>query len=242
MVRRRQMIAWWLADRRQLEVVKAALAEHAPRLRLSVSESDLVARGPYELIEAGAVADRYLIEIKFEAGLPPDRPKVWEIDRRIKRDKDYHINERDGSCCLGVYDEWSTKTGDSSFVTFLRVPFRNFFVSQSHYQKYGTWPFDERDHGLPGMLQSYSELLGCATDVSTVGCQLDFLTRKGPKGHWVCPCGSGKRLRCCCQPHVNELSKRIDRNAAARLFNNLKALLILTGQKGTAASIGYRHH
>ena len=52
------MSAWWPADLRQLEEVKAGLAEHAPRLRLWVSESELVARGAYELIEAGAVADR----------------------------------------------------------------------------------------------------------------------------------------------------------------------------------------
>ena len=141
-----------------------------------------------------------------------------------------------------MYDEWTAKTGDPSFASFLRVPFRNFFVSQSHYRKYGTWPFDERDHGLPGMLQSFSELLGCAADVSTVGCQLDFLTREWPKGHWVCPCGSGASLRRCCRPRFNELSKRIDRGIAARLFNNLKALLILTGEKVTAASVGYRHH
>lgn len=154
------MSAWCQVKPRKLEEVKAALVEHAPRLRLRISDAELVARGPYELIEAGAVADRYLVEIRFEAGLPAGRPKVWEIGGRIKRDKDHHINERDGSCCIAVYDEWIAKTGDDSLSSFLRVPFRNFFISQTHFCKYGQWPFEERAHGLPGMLQSYSEFWG----------------------------------------------------------------------------------
>lgn len=235
------MSAWWQADPRKLEEVKAALAEHAPRLRLSVSGTELVARGPYELIEAGAVADRYLVEIKFEAELPANRPRVWEIGGRIKRDRDHHINERDGSCCIVVYDEWTAKSGDDSFGSFLRIPFRNFFVSQTHFRKHGEWPFEERAHGLPGMLQSYSEVLGCAADAHSVGRQLGFLIRQRPKGHWCCPCGSGKRLRHCCRSRVNELSTRINSTLAARLLKNLQDVMIASGQREAAAKLGYRH-
>lgn len=236
------MSAWWRDEPEMLREVKAALAEHAPRLRLSVSESELIARGAYELIEAGTIADRYLVEIRFEAGLPASRPKVWETGGRIKRDKDHHVNERNGSCCIAVYDEWSAKTGDESFGSFLRVPFRNFFISQTHFRKYGEWPFKEREHGLPGMLQSYSEILSCAADAASVGRQLDFLMRQRPKGHWCCPCGSGKRLRYCCRSRLSELSTRINPILAARLLKNLQDVMIVSGQRESAAKIGYSHH
>lgn len=236
------MSAWCQVKPRKLEEVKAALVEHAPRLRLRISDAELVARGPYELIEAGAVADRYLVEIRFEAGLPAGRPKVWEIGGRIKRDKDHHINERDGSCCIAVYDEWIAKTGDDSLSSFLRVPFRNFFISQTHFCKYGQWPFEERAHGLPGMLQSYSEFLGCGADAASVGRHLEFLTHRRPKGHWCCPCGSGKRLRHCCSLRINELSNRINYTLAARLLKNLQdVVMIASGQREGAVKFGYRH-
>lgn len=236
------MSALWQSETRELEEVKAALAEHAPRLRLAISDTELVARGPYELIEAGAVADRYLVEIKFEAGLPASRPKVWEIGGRIKRAKDHHINERDGSCCIAVYDEWIAKTGDDSLGSFLRVPLRNFFISQTHFRKYGEWPFEERAHGLPGMLKSYSEFLGCTADAQSVGRQLGFLRHQRPKGHWCCPCGSGKRLRDCCRSQLNDLSTRINPALATRLLKNLQDVLTVSCQKEEAAKIGYCHH
>lgn len=236
------MSAWWQAEPLKLEEVKAELAEHAPRLRLGVSDTELIARGPYELIEAGAVADRYLVEIKFEAGMPASRPKVWEIGGRIKRTKDHHVNERDGSCCIAVYDEWIATTGDDSLSSFLRVPFRNFFISQTHFRKYGEWPFEERAHGLPGMLESYSEFLGCAADAPSVGRHLEFLTHQRPKGHWCCPCGRGKRLRDCCRSRVNDLSTRINPTLAARLLKNIQDVMIASGQTEAASSIGYRPH
>ena len=236
------MSAWWQVETRKLEEVKAAIAEYAPRLRLDVSDTEIVARGPYELIEDGAVADRYLIEIKFEAGVPASRPKVWEIGGRIKRNKEHHINERDGSCCIAVYDEWIVKTGNDLLSSFLRVPFRNFFISQTHFRKYGEWPFDERAHGLPGMLQSYSEFLGCAADAASVGHHLEFLTHQRLKGHWCCPCGSGKRLRDCCRSRLNDLSTRINSTLAARLLKNLQDVMIASSQREAAAKLGYCHH
>jgi hypothetical protein len=166
---------------------------------------------------------------------------VWEIGGRIKRNKDHHINQRDGSCCIAVHDEWIARTGKDSLSSFLRVPFRNFFISQAHFYKYGEWPFEERPHGLPGMMQSYSEFLGCVEDAASVGRHLEFLTHQRPKGHWCCPCGSGKRLRHCCRLRINELSTRINSRLADRLLKNLQDVMVASGQREAAASFGYSH-
>jgi hypothetical protein len=236
-----RMDRWWFDQPMRLEEFKNALKAHAPRLRVAVSSDHLVARGPYELCDNGALLDRYSVEIRYEPGGPMDLPKVWETGGRIERKQAFHINEGDGSCCLSVIDEWPALTGDHSFAGFLQGPFRNFFLSQTHYRLKGEWPFKDRAHGLPGLLESYSELVGCAPEATAVGRLLEFLSIPQPKGHWACPCGSGLPRRRCCREKLNAIAVRIPPQMAERLLANLKRLLEHSGKSAVAESINYRH-
>jgi hypothetical protein len=225
--------AWWRTDTDHLRSVEDALGLHAPNLRLIVTDTTMIARGAYELRDQKGVADRWLVELQFH---PSDKfkwPKVWEIEERIPRIEDRHVNKLDQSCCLEVTDEWIALTGDDTFPGFLLGPFRNYFISQSHFERTGEWPFDQRPHGLAGMVEAYSDLLGVPCDVRIVGRTLSFLTLEHAKGHWPCACGSDRRLRDCCRDRLNTLRERIRPQMAARLFRNLQSLVTVQDKRAS---------
>jgi hypothetical protein len=52
---------------------------------------------------------------------------------------------------------------------------------------------------------------------------LDYLAAKKVKGHWPCPCRSGKKLRDCHSYQIKELRNNISRKDAERSFATPKA-------------------
>jgi uncharacterized protein YciI len=226
MVELSNVVPWWIGEPAKLEELKHALQEHAPRLRLHVDQHTLVARGPFALTSDGETQDVYAIEIRFHPSDPEAEPKVWEIGGSIEQKEDNHISNSDDTCCLGVLDEWMAKTGDTSFAGFLTGPLWNFFLSQSIFRRTGKWIFDQRSHGLPGMVEAYAELIGdTEPTLERVARTLSFLSLRRPKGHWLCPCGSGRRVRSCCRPKLQGV--KLSPDIAARLFNRLATQAVL---------------
>lgn len=213
---------WWRSSPELLTELKDALSHHAPCLWLDEGEERLVARGIYELIDDNERLDSYAIEIVYKGVDPTAEPQVWEIGGAIERIKDNHINDRDGACCTGVYDEWRALTGDTSFAGFLQGPLRNFFLSQSIYRRTGRWVFGERAHGVDGMIEAYGALVEDPThDAERVGRTLSFLALGRAKGHWRCPCGTNLPVRSCCLDRLKRVANRIAPDLAARLFDQL---------------------
>ncbi len=238
MVELKDAVPWWLGDRAKLEELKQALQEHAPRLRLHVGQDTLVVRGPFALAADGEAQDVYAIEIRFEPHDPEAEPKVWEIGGAIERKEDNHISNSDGACCLGVVDEWLAKTGDASFAGFLAGPLWNFFLSQTIFRRTGKWIFDQRSHGLPGMVEAYGELVGDPEPaLERVARTLSFLSLRQTKGHWVCPCGSSKPVRNCCRPRLQGV--RLSPDIAARLFDRLAGQAVLAKMAAKKEDLWY---
>lgn len=48
--------------------------------------------------------------------------------------------------------------------SYLDGPVRNYFVAQLSYEQTGKWPFGEWQHGKPGLLQAYGEVLGVTAE------------------------------------------------------------------------------
>jgi len=132
---------------------------------------------------------------------PRREPQVFETGSRIPRNPDRHVNH-DGSCCVTVWEDWLAREGDKSFYGYVNGPLREFFFSQYYFETRGRWPFGERSHYAKGLLEAYAEALGIPCKEAKVIYHLRLLSKQWPKGHWACPCGSGKKLRYC---HRNEL-------------------------------------
>lgn len=202
------------ADVRELE---SAIRERYTDLRLVIENGSPVFRGSFPVVHEGQELDRFLVEIVFPKGIN-HLPLIREIGGRIPRTTDRHTFSG-GSICTEV-PELTLLRGDYSLLSYLDGPVRNYFIGQSLFEKGKPWPFNEWSHGKSGLLQAYGEILGVSGE-PVIRRYLDYLGHKKVKGHWQCPCGSGKQLRQCHIVVMRKLQKvvppPIARQALVRL-------------------------
>src|SRR5207253_22252 len=151
---------------------------------------------------------------------PKGTPILRETGGRIPWVSHRHVNPN-GVACPIVPEEWLLNPQHDSVLAFLDGPVRNFFLGQSLAERGDAWPFGERPHGRAGLLQSYGEMLG-TTDQSAIPAYLDCLSRREIKGHFECPCGSGKRVRNCHLAELQKLHQKILPSVAAAALVALK--------------------
>lgn len=180
--------------------MERAVQETYPDLRLVMEGGRPIFRGSFPVVHDSKVLDRFSIEIEFPAGITK-LPSIREIGGRIPKHRDHHVSD-DGTICTEV-PELILLRGGYSLVSYLDGAVRNYFLGQLLVEQGEPWPFGEWDHGKPGLLQAYGEILG-VTGEQEIRRFLDCLGHKKVKGHWNCPCGSGKRIRDC---HVDAIRK-----------------------------------
>ena len=134
----------------------------------------------------------------------PDRlPRAKEVGGQIRTDYE-HVN-LDGTLCLAVaieqrrvFFERPTLLG---FVDRLLVPY---FYGYCFWSKHGYHPFDEAAHGSEGILHHYMETLVLRDSLAALAV-ICFLFEHGYRGHHICPCGSGRKVRQCHGPALRAL-------------------------------------
>ena len=207
----------------RLEDVNAVLASCQPELYAVDEGQEFVIRGKYQLRERVAGDDpsppiaEYDIEMGLVKDFPKIEPRVFEVGRRIPREVDRHVSS-DGTCCVTVWEVWLTTAPDASFEAFLTGPIYEFFLSQFWYEINGEWPFGEWSHGQTGLEEACSEVLGLPDEEDQLCAYLRVLSKQRPKGHWPCPCGSGRRLRDCHRERVVALHEKIPPPLATRML------------------------
>ncbi len=143
------------------------------------------------------IRDDYDIEILIPEDYPRNPPKVKEISNKIPRNKDNHVYPSDGTLCLGApLAVKRTFAQERTLLWFTREQVARFLFSYSYKQKYGVMPFGELPHGPEGLLKYYKDLFLVADNWVVLGL-LKVLADDNYRGHTVCPCGSGQKLRNC---------------------------------------------
>ncbi len=208
--------------------VQQAVAKHQPELSVARIDRFIVLEGPFLVYgkdgpsnTLNGVFDSYQIKAGIPAGFPEKEPVVFEEGGRIPRISDRHVFPKDGSCCLGVWEEWLLTAPDHRFASFLTGPMHDYFVSQTYYEAHGVWPFGERSHGKLGVLEAYGDLLGIALNETTIAEYLKLLSRQTIKGHTLCPCGSGLRLRKCHLEDLYQLRQKISPTIAKKMHDSI---------------------
>lgn len=216
------MTPWYRKHPKLLEQVKEDLAAY-PKLRLVIEGDAVAARGSYPVLDVDrrTVLDEYEIEILFPGDYPDRVAIVKEIDGRIPAGQERHMGG-DRVACILVEEEWLLRPDHSSLRVFLAGPVREYFLWQSLVEAGRPEPWKGRDHGIDGAWEVYGEWCG-TTDRAAIRRYLEYLTLKKVKGHLVCPCGSGQRLRDCHREHVSKLRTQIPRKVAARALERVKA-------------------
>jgi len=204
-----------------------ALAFSQPHLELVELDSGFVAKGRYVLNDGprpDGPLEEFEIELLVHAEYPKFEPIVRETGDRIPREVDRHMygNSR---CCTCVWEEWLSVSDDVSFSSFVEGPLHNFFLSQLHFELHNEWPFGERSHGIQGFVESISRILGFRVDQNEAMTHLNTIISKNTKGHWLCVCGSGKKIRDCGTEHVETKRRELNHTNLVLLRDRLKAMI-----------------
>jgi hypothetical protein len=209
-----------------LEEVKAAIAFDQPKLRASMSGENLEIAGSYLVFEKDVVAapggpiTEFDVRIECSPLYPRFEPKVFEVGGKIPREADRHINP-DGDCCVTVWENWLVTTDDQSFAGFIRGPLNEYLLGQYWFEKTGKWPFGERAHGASGLEEAYADALGIPNKREDLIYYLRLLSQDWPKGHWGCPCKSGRLLRHCHHQQLLAIHRRVPPIMARRMLRRL---------------------
>jgi hypothetical protein len=177
-----------------------------------------VAHGIYSLRAPKGTAEiDYRIALLLWERYPKEPPAMYccvpklpccEIDRHILKN---------GEACLGVRAEigkhWPAGSTIVEFIDNLVAPF---LAWQSYYDAFGKAPpWGERSHGIKGIYEFYAELLDWPVEKRLTGF-MELLARKNrPKGHEICPCESGKRIRDCHRPLIYTARQKVKWNEVA---------------------------
>jgi hypothetical protein len=200
---------WYRDDPAALNTAAREALVAQPHMRL-YDEGDRVGlRGRFEIRENDELIEAFGIELV----LPPDSalalPAVWEAGGRIPRVADPHHVNADGSLCVILPEAfWYRYPDGLSLSEYLNGPLRRHLSGQAMVLRGEKWPAGEWGHGFQGMFQFYEELFN-ARDGNQLLSFLNLVTRDCVKGHWMCPCGTGKKLRYCHGMEVYRVRERI---------------------------------
>lgn len=212
----------WYEKQPELMIkVESEIEAQFPALRVLKISGLVVIRGRLDIMQGDSCVDGYGIEVILGDDHPRSIPKVFETDKRVPRIIDRHINE-DGSACLFVnWERHKYWTDPTCIGSFLRGPVNSFFYSQTYFAKYNEWPWGDRPHGLPGIIDSLEDELGFKGRNSVVAA-LKMLTSEKVSGHLACPCGSNQILRKCHGQNLVTLHKIIGAREAKHVLGVIR--------------------
>ena len=219
------MKPWHIRDPQGYVRQRAEVERDHPYLHFQIQDREIGIAGSLEIKEAAKVLDRYSIRINLPESYPESVPVVFEVGGRIPRTLDRHCFDGSGASCVLLPEErWKIWPKGSSLLRFIDGPVRNYFINQAVFERDGVWPFGEWEHGFYGQKQYYRETFG-TDDSAKVGKYFEYLAAKRVKGHWGCPCGSGKRLRDCHMRFVQDLRGKMPRGEALKATRRLESAL-----------------
>lgn len=198
------------------------LQTRQPELTAEIADEGVSISGNFIVYAQDIAEDQFSVRILIPAGFPMEEPTVWELGERIDRTPDMHMNGSEGACCLTVWEAWLASTENPSFQAFMDGPVADFFLGQAIVERGGDWPFNEFPHYRPGLIQAFAGVLGHVDSEDGVIAYLTILSRPQIKGHFICPCGSGKVLRKCHRTEVEEVATRIHPALATKMLRRLR--------------------
>jgi hypothetical protein len=153
------------------------------------------------------ITDTYRVKIHVLSDFPQSMPEVYELDGKIPRDGNHHVNS-DDTLCLGPPLRLRWKLNQNpTIVGFAEECLVPYFYSISHKLNYGTFPFGELDHGESGVIADYKELLRLPSEAQ-IKYALNLLgIKKRHANKQPCPCKCGTRLGAC-RYHLHHVKLR----------------------------------
>lgn len=181
-------------ENHHIEMIK----RNYPDFEIVKRENDFVLFGEIVLnhvFNGVRMTGKFNLEIVVPRDFPSAFPIVKELSKCI--DENYSHRYKNGQFCLASNLElkmfFSQDTDICSFIEKYVIPY---LYTYRFYEEYGVYPYGERSHGIMGDLEYLKDLF----EVDSWGQVMDivlFVAKSTYRGHLLCPCGSGKRIRNC---------------------------------------------
>lgn len=140
------------------------------------------------------IAD-YYVEISISHDYPLTPPTVKSNNKYIF--KQYGHMFSDTSLCLGAITEQILFLNSGNrLIQWIEEFVSPYFFALEYFKKYKKYIFGERSHGAKGILEFYSEIFNTTSIEATYNI-LQYIVLNNYRGHILCPCGSGEKLRTC---------------------------------------------
>jgi len=174
--------------------------------------------------DAGVLTDAYRIRTEISAEFPKAPPRFWELDCRIPRKPEYHVNP-DDSFCLGSTLRLKKILHDNgNFRDFVRVCLDPYLYAVTYKLRHGgSFIIGELDHGVAGELADCCNLFGLEAADSTLAALRALSQKKRISNKKPCPCGCENRLGVC-RLHLvlNSFRNVVPRFEYARMFRTFE--------------------
>lgn len=168
----------------------------------TMEETEIVLAGSI-LINRSAKGFQLCKEYSVKIVIPIESEKLpYVLDAGNHIDCNYPHRYLNGKLCLETDTSIRVRFVDGfSLEAWLEEFVEPYYFSYEFYQRYGEFPFGERGHDWKGIIQTYSDYFNEPDVVKTIRL-MAFISDKKYRGHILCPCGSGRRLRSCHGPFI----------------------------------------
>jgi hypothetical protein len=215
---------------KELKEIKESLEKTYPDLNVVVKGSYLLVLGTFPVSVDGKIVGRYLIRVEFPPDFPKSFPQLYEESGKIPKIRDRHFDGETGRACMFVHEEWGwLREKYPTIVDFLSGAVNDFLVWQVLFDYHGKDILGARNHGLDGRIDFYKEIFK-TDDMQIVIKGIDYLAHEKIKGHWLCYCGSNKKLRNCHFKDIVYLRERIPPKLAREAFQQINKLIAKESQ------------
>lgn len=184
---------------------------------VSQIDGGAVVAGSFLVEHEGRKLDGFAIEIDLRPVRGGKLPEVRETGGRIPRTEARHANPDGTACVCHPADYFQRHPGQFDLMAFIEGPVRDYFIGQALVERGDPWPCGEWDHGDAGTNQWFK---GFLEDLSVTQMEAYFriLALRDLKGHVVCPCGSGMRVRDCHLPFLRVLRTMVTPTVAKQML------------------------
>ncbi len=170
--------------------------------------------------------DKYNLLIDI-SNFPNNFPKVIELDERIPRKADRHIN-KDNSLCFTtpINEEILLKTKISNLELFFQHILIPFLANNSFFEINDKYKFGEYSHiPIISLYETYRDILNIDSFVLIANVLKNVASGKKFRPNELCYCGSGKKIKKC--NNHEQGYREIKKLSSERLFLDSKKILEL---------------
>lgn len=122
-------------------------------------------------------------------------PAVYDIGKNIK--KSYPHRYKDRRLCLATDIEQILFIKQHKDISaWIKYYVESYFISYEYFMKYGIYPFGEYSHGREGIVEFYLNYFNLNQENNSKEI-LNYIFLNHYRGHNLCPCGSGRKIRNC---------------------------------------------